>query len=317
MTGTSLVSLMFFAAGALVVAFMYRYYSQDYTAKQKVNRRLSLIEKTGDPKEVLTILRRERGIFAGDTRPWLEGLQTLFVQSGLRFEGIYFLSVIAGLSTVITTAITIAFGFHLINLAAGLVSSMILVLVFVWKIRNRRILRFTEQLPEVLDIIVRSLKAGHPLPVSLALVAREMPDPAGTEFGIASDEVNYGLALPAAMQNLSLRVGDPDSMFVVMATSVQLQTGGNLSEILARLAKLIRDRFKLRRKIRALSSEGRYSAVALTVLPFVLFGVISLTAPTYFGDVWDNLIFRIAMTIAGVMLLIGYLVMARMVNFKY
>jgi tight adherence protein B len=315
MTGPSLVSLMFFAAGALVVAFMYRYYSRDYTAKQKVNRRLSLIEKTGNPKDALTILRRERGIFAGDTRPWLEGLQTLFIQSGLRFEGIYFLSVIAGLSTVITTAITIAFGFHLINLVSGLVISMILFLVFVRIVRNRRILRFTEQLPEVLDIIVRSLKAGHPLPISLALVAREMPDPAGTEFGIASDEVTYGLALPAAMQNLSLRVGDPDSMFVVMATSVQLQTGGNLSEILARLSKLIRDRFKLRRKIRALSSEGRYSAVTLTVLPIVLFSVISLTAPTYFP--WDNLTFRTAMAAAGVMLLIGYFVMARMVNFKF
>lgn len=317
MTGPWLVSLLFFAAAALVVAFMYRYYSQDYTAKRKVNRRLSLIEKIGDPEEVLTILRRERGIFAGDTRPWLEGLQTLFVQSGVRFEGIYFLSVIAGLSTVITTAITIAFGFHLINLVFGLMSSIILVLVSVWIIRNRRILRFTEQLPEVLDIIVRSLKAGHPLPISLALVAREMPDPAGTEFGIASDEVTYGLALAAAMQNLSLRVGDPDSMFVVMATSVQLQTGGNLSEILGRLSKLIRDRFKLRRKVRALSSEGRYSAVALTVLPIVLFGVISLTAPTYFGDVWDNLTFRIAMAAAGVMLLIGYFVMVRMVNFKF
>jgi tight adherence protein B len=317
MTGPSLVSLMFFAAAALLVAFVYRYYSQDYTAKRKVNRRLSLIEKTADPKEVLTILRRERGIFAGDTRPWLEGLQTLFVQSGLHFEGIYFLSVIAGLSTVITTAITIAFGFHLINLVSGLVSSMILVLVFVWRIRNRRILRFTEQLPEVLDIIVRSLKAGHPLPISLALVAREMPDPAGTEFGIASDEVTYGLALPAAMQNLSLRVGDPDSMFLVMATSVQMQTGGNLSDILTRLSKLIRDRFRLRRRIRALSSEGRVSAVVLTVLPIVLFGVLSLVAPTYFGDVWDNLTFRIAMAVAGVMLLIGCFVMTRMVNFKY
>jgi tight adherence protein B len=317
MTGPWLVSLLFFTAAVLVVAFIYRYYSQDYAAKRKVNRRLSLIEKIGDQKEVLTILRRERGIFAGDTSPWLEGLHTLFVQSGLRFEGIYFLFVIAGLSTIITTAITVPFGFHLINLVCGLVSSMILILVFVSIIRKRRILRFTEQLPEVLDIIVRSLKAGHPLPVSLALVAREMPDPSGTEFGIASDEVTYGLALPAAMQNLSVRVGDPDLMFLVMATSVQLQTGGNLSEILARLSKLIRDRFKLRRKIRALSSEGRYSAVALTVLPILLFSIISLTSPTYFGDVWDNLIFRIAMASAGVMLLIGYFVMARMVNFKY
>ena len=317
MTAPWLVSLLFFASAALMVGFAYRYYSQDYTAKRKVNRRLSLIEKTGDPGKALAILRSERGITSGDTWHRLEGLHTLFVQSGLRFEGIYFLSAIAGLSAAITTAITVALGFHLINPVCGLVSTGILVIMFARFIRERRVLRFAEQLPDVLDIIVRSLKAGHPLPVSLSLVARELPDPAGTEFGIASDEITYGLALPAAMQNLSLRVGDPDFAFVVIATTVQAQTGGNLSEILARLSKLIRDRFKLRRKVRALSAEGRFSAMALTLLPIVLFGVISLISPKYFGDEWDNPIFRLAMAVAGVLLLIGQFVMRRMVKFKY
>lgn len=282
MTSATLVSLLFFAAAALMVAFAYRYYSQDYTAKRKVNRRLSLIETIGDQREVLAILRREHGVASGDNWHWLEGLHTIFIQSGLHFGGTYFRLAIAGLSTVITTAITIAFGFHLINLVFGLAGTVILVIMFVKRTRDRRMLRFSEQLPEVLDIIVRSLRAGHPLPISMSLVAREMPDPAGTEFGIASDEVTYGLALPAAMQNLSLRVGDPDLMFVVMSTSVQAQTGGNLTEILARLSKLIRDRFKLRRKVRALSAEGRFSALALTVLPILLFGVVNLMSPKYY-----------------------------------
>jgi tight adherence protein B len=304
-------------SAALMVAFAYRYYSQDYTVKQKVNRRLSLIEKTGDQTQALAILRSERGISTGSGWPLLAGLQSLFVQSGLRLEGVYFFSAIAGLSASITVVMSFVLGFHVINLVCGLLGTGVLVVMFARFIRDRRILRFSEQLPDVLDIIVRSLKAGHPMPVSLSLVAREMPDPAGTEFGIASDEITYGLALPAAMQNLSLRVGDPDFTFVVMAASVQAQTGGNLGEILARLSKLIRDRFKLRRKVHALTAEGRFSAVALTLLPIALFVVANYLSPKYFGDEWDNPIFRMAMAVAGILLLIGQIVMRQMVKFKY
>jgi tight adherence protein B len=315
MTEPWIVPLFVFLSAALLVGFAYRYYSQDFAAKRKINRRLSLIEETGDQKQALTILRRERGI--GDIWPWLEGLHTTFVQSGLRFEGAQFLLVISGLTGVSTTAITLLLGFNPLNIALGFVISSALVYIFVRTIRARRIARFTEQLPDVLDVIVRSLRAGHPMPTSLALVAREMPDPAGTEFGIASDEVTYGLALPAAMQNLAVRVGDPEFNFVVMAASVQAQTGGNMAEVLSRLSKLIRDRFKLRRKVHALSAEGRFSAIALSVIPFILFVIINLIYPKYFGDVWDNSIFRMAMALAGFLLVTGNIVMWRMVNFKY
>lgn len=315
MTDTFLVPLLVFVSAALLVAFLYRYYSQDYVAKRAINRRLSLIEATGDQKEVLAMLRRERGI--GESWPWLEGLHTTFVQSGLRFQGAQFLLVIVGLTAVMTVAITFAIGANPLNIVAGFVSASGLGFVLLRIMRARRIARFNEQLPDVLDVIVRSLKAGHPMPTSLSLVAREMPDPAGTEFGIACDEVTYGLALPAAMQNLSVRVGDPEFMFVVMATSVQMQTGGNMAEVLARLSKLIRDRFKLRRKVHALSAEGRFSAIALSAIPFVLFGLIDVISPDYFGAVWSNRIFHIAMGVAGGMLMLGNVVMWRMVNFKY
>jgi tight adherence protein B len=262
-------------------------------------------------------LRRERGIGGGDSWQGLEDLHTLFVQSGLRFQGTYFLSAVAGLSAILTAVITIAFGFHFINVIFALLSTAIITILFVRHTRDRRILRFNEQLPDVLDLIVRSLKAGHPLPISLSLVAREMPDPAGTEFGIASDEITYGLDVPAALQNLSRRVGDPDLLLVVVSATIQAQTGGNLSEILFRLSKLIRDRFKLRRKVASLTAEGRASAVALTILPFALFGAISLISPSYFGDVWNESSARVAVGVAFVLLAIGNFVMRRMVKFKY
>lgn len=312
-----LVYLLFFASAALMVLFAHRYYSRDYAAKRQVNHRLSLIEQAGDKKEVLAILRRERGIGTGVTLFGLKWLYTLFVQSGLRFQGMYFISAIAGLSAIVTTGTTIAVGFHPINLVVALVSTVILTIVYVRIIRERRISRFNEQLPDMVDIVVRSLKAGHPLPISLGLVAREMRDPGGTEFGIASDEITYGLDVPTALQNLARRVGDPDLVFVVMATTIQAQTGGNLSEILSRLSKLIRDRYKLRRKVHSLTAEGRASAVALTVMPFALFGLVRLIAPSYYGDVWDDPIFRMAIAVGFVLLVIGNFVMRRMVKFKY
>jgi tight adherence protein B len=311
------IYLLFFASAALLVLSVHRYYGRDYAAKRQVNRRLALIEQTGDERKVLAILRRERGMIAGATWHSLEWLHTLFVQSGLRFEGMYFLSAVAGLSAIVTAVISIAFGFHLINVVFALVSTVILIIMFLRFKRERRILRFSEQLPDVVDVIVRSLKAGHPLPVSLALVAREMPDPAGTEFGIASDEITYGLDSSAALQNLARRVGGSDLLFVVMSTTIQAQTGGNLSDILTRLSKLIRDRFRLRRKIHSITAEGRFSAVALTIMPVALFGLVSLISPSYYGDVWNEPVFRIAMAVAVVMLVIGNFVMRRMTKFKY
>lgn len=312
-----IVYLLFFASAALMVLFAHRYYSGEYTAKQQVNHRLSLIEQTGDPMEVLAILRRERGIVPGDKWHGLEWLHTLFVQSGLRFEGIYFFSAIAGLSAIVTAVITFAFGFHLINVVVALVSTVISIIMFVRIKRERRISRFNEQLPDVVDVIVRSLRAGHPLPIGLSLVAREMPDPAGTEFGIATDEITYGLDVPTALQNLLHRAGDPDLSLVVMSATIQAQTGGNLGDILARLSKLIRERFKLRRRVHALTAEGRASAVALTVMPFVLFGVINLLSPAYYRDVWNEPAFRTAMAVSFVMLVVGNFVMRRMAKLKY
>jgi tight adherence protein B len=312
-----LALLLVFASAALAVLFVHRFISRDYAAKREVNRRLSLIEQIGDQREALAILRRERGVAFHGGWHWLDGLQNLFMQSGLRFCGMNFLLAVAGLSASLTVAISTALGFSWLNVILAIATTILLTFIYVRRARERRVLRFNEQLADVIDLIVRSLKAGHPLPVSLLLVAQEMPDPAGTEFGIASDEVTYGQDVPTAFQNLSRRVGDPDLLFLVMATTIQAQTGGNLVEILSRLSKVIRDRFKLRRKVLSLTAEGRFSAIALTVMPFALYGIVSLIAPAYYGEVRHEPVFRAAMSVGLVLLLIGNFVMRRMVKFKY
>ena len=119
-------------------------------------------------------------------------------------------------------------------------------------------------MPDALDVIVRGLRAGHPFRVALGLVAREMPDPVGSEFGIVADEIMFGLGQSAAIDNLFPRVGQEDLSFFSTAVNIQNQTGGNLAEILSRLSTMLRSRSKLRLKIRALSSEGRLSAIFLS-----------------------------------------------------
>ena len=127
-------------------------------------------------------------------------------------------------------------------------------ILFLLRARRRRIAAFSEQFPDALDVIARGLRAGHPFRVAIGLVAREMPDPVGSEFGIVADEITFGLEQSIAVDNLGPRVGHNDLSFFSTAVNIQHQTGGNLAEILSRLSRMLRSRLKLRLKIRALSS---------------------------------------------------------------
>jgi tight adherence protein B len=168
-----------------------------------------------------------------------------------------------------------------------------------------------------LDVIVRGLRAGHPFRVSLALVAREMPDPIGSEFGIVADEVTFGLEQTAAIDNLCSRVGQPDLSFFSTAVTIQQQSGGNLAEIMTRLSRLLRSRTKMRLKIRSLSAEGRLSAIALSATPFFLVGIIQLIAPEYFAVVSDSWLIMPSIIFGMFLLVVGNIVMYRMVNFRF
>jgi tight adherence protein B len=167
-----------------------------------------------------------------------------------------------------------------------------------------------------MDIIVRSLRAGHPVPVAVALVAQEMPDPIGTEFGIAADEITYGADVETAMRNLYFRVGQEDLPLFVTAVSIQGSTGGNLSEILANLSRVIRERFKMRRKIRALAAEGKFSALFLSGLPVVIFFLLQVVAPEFYAIVWNQSLTKMGLTIAGTWMILGNIVMYKMCNFR-
>jgi tight adherence protein B len=148
------------------------------------------------------------------------------------------------------------------------------------------------------------------------MVSREMPDPVGTEFGIVADEVTYGADLETAMRNLYFRVGQDDLPLFVTAVAIQGSTGGNLGEILQNLSAVIRQRFKMRRKVRALASEGRASALMLSSLPIGVFFVIQFVSPDFYGSVWQFDLTKMILGGAICWMAVGNLIMFRMVNFR-
>jgi len=310
-----IIYILAFCAAALGVQAAYWMLVEDRKAQKVVNRRLMLSKEIANPQDVLEALRRERGFIEGDN-PALRRWNDLLTQSGLRVDGKLVVVTAFALSAAFFLFFGLIIGYGIISLVLGLIFAGLGMVLFFVVARQRRIAQFSEQLPDALDIIVRGVKAGYPLIVALGLVAREMPDPIGTEFGMTSDEINFGLNLHTALDNLHRRVGHDDLLFFIMSVKVQNQTGGNLAEILSRLSHLIRSRAMLRLKVRAVSAEGRLSAVFLSAMPFVLFGIVTLISPGYYRDVWDHPFISPALILGITLLLVGNFTIYRMVNFK-
>jgi tight adherence protein B len=308
------VAVAAFATIFLLVEGLYLFVLRPAGRSKEINRRLAITAAKKTHDQVFEQLRRERWLPEQGGR--MRFLRRLVVQSGIKIEPFRLGVGALFISFTVFFLSGMFLGFNVVSfMLTGILVPLIAIAYLSIK-RARRRARFGEQLPDAIDIMVRSLRAGHPVPRSLALVAGEMADPAGTEFGIASDELTYGSDLPTAMDALSERVGHPDLKFLVVALSIQSATGGNLSEILSNLSLVIRQRFKLRRKVRALSAEGRYSAVLLSLLPFILFGGMNVLMPRYYGDIWGNPILIPAFAACGIVMLIGFFIMYRMVNFK-
>ena len=169
---------------------------------------------------------------------------------------------------------------------------------------------------DAIELLVRSLRVGHPLSSSISLVANEMSDPIGTEFGIAFDEMTYGLGLKEAVENLSRRVDVPDLRYMTVAINTQYGTGGNLAEVLEGLSRVIRARFTMYRKILAVSAEGRYAALFLTFFPFVPAGLLFLLQPKLYSSVSDHPYFLPLMGLGCLMCVMNSILMRIVVKIK-
>jgi tight adherence protein B len=314
------VYLIYLLVGISAVLFVEGVYLLFFSAnsyRKNVNRRLRLMADEPNRENMLVQLRRERGLTrSGDY--WLPqvALNRLIVQSGISL-GLPKLAVIVAITSILALGTTFVLrGLWLESFLAAAFCGLILPLLVLHILRKRRQKAFGAQFPDALDIIVRSLRAGHPVPIAITMVARELADPVGTEFGIVADEITYGADLETAMRSLYFRVGQDDLPLFVTAVAIQGTTGGNLGEILENLSAVIRQRFKMRRKIRALAAEGRISALILSSLPIIMFLVVQLIAPNFYGSVWNEDITKIILACAGAWMALGNFIMYQMVNFR-
>ena len=182
--------------------------------------------------------------------------------------------------------------------------------------KKRRLAKFQEQLPEALDLIARAMRAGHAFSTGLRLVSKEFDDPIGPEFDAVLEEINFGLSVSDALKNLGERVESPDLRYFIVCVLLQRETGGNLSELLNSLAFLIRERFKLRGKIRTLSAEGRMSAWLLVMLPFCLGVFLYYANPEFLGLLFTKTAGRKMLFVGMGLMAAGTLVMRKMINFR-
>jgi tight adherence protein B len=311
-----MIGLLIFATVVLGVEAVYFLISHALRTRKSITRRLTLAQQSAGQTALLDALRGERTYFGGE-HPLLQRLNDRLAQTGLLPQRGAILLYFGSLLAVMLLIWTVLFGAGLVSAFGAVLSALGLMVLWLEMRRQKRMAEFTEQLPDALDVIVRGVRVGYPLPIALNLAARELSDPLAAEFATTFDEISFGQDVRTAIENLYRRVGHEDLQFFVVAIIVQNQTGGNLAEVLSRLSRLLRTRAKLRLKIRSLSAEGRISAIVLSLMPFILFGGISLISPSYFGEIRNDPLVMPALAYGVISLLLGNIVMHRMVHFKF
>ncbi len=315
-TGLFIIYGLVFACGFLIMQTLVGAGRQATARVKMANARMKRLESGENNIDIIARMRVSRSLNKdGELSSVIKAVNKMVLQSGapLGKYGIYFITlglfivlpIIAWFTKESLIYVGLAFG------AAFLWPYMGLRFLI-----KRRLKKIGSQLPEALDVIVRSLGAGHPVPVAMNMVAREMSDPIGGEFGITSDEISYGTSLGKGIGRMSERVGHPD--FDLFSATIRLQerSGGNLAELLRVNAHTIRDRQRMRLKIQAASAEGRASALILNIAPIVLYGAIKLIAPDFYGSVEDNPALDYGLWGCVIWMGIGNLVMRKMIAFR-
>lgn len=286
-------------------------------AKRKVNHRLKVVDRLSSLADMVVELRKQRGLDAEGGRalkwPWLADL---VVRSGLVYDPKRWTMTIGGGGAIGALLAVVLLRHPLAALVGGLLGAVVLPILFLKFVAGRREAKLVQQLPQALEVVVRSLEAGHPVPTAIALVGREMPDPIGSEFGMAADEIAYGATLEQAVGRIADRCRQVDVDLFAATVRLQERSGGNLVGLLKMNARTVRERAKMRLKVKAASSEARVSAYILIAAPFAVMFFVQLSRPEYYGEVIGERVVQVGIACLMGWMAIGVLVMQRMVNFK-
>ena len=327
-----LTPLAYVLAFVAVVVFVQAVASLFFAAgdrTRRVNRRLTMLDAGMSRDEIFSnLVRKSAGPKVGGVRllRFYEAVELYVQQSGLAIPPARLgLFVALGAGALWLVALSLAGsrsgGALLLNGAVSLVAAVGISSFVVWfwvrSARTRRLKTIEEQLPLALDIINRAVRAGHPVISAVQLAADELGDPVGSEFGLIVDETTYGVEFRDALSNCAHRTGSSDVHFFAVSVSIQSETGGNLAEILEGLAAVMRGRATLAKRVKSLASEGRASAILLSVLPMLMIAFQMLWRPSIYTSKFSDPIFWPTVGVTMVIYLIGWMMIHRIINFKY
>jgi tight adherence protein B len=286
-------------------------------AKRQVNRRLATADRTASLGELVIELRKQRGLDRhGRSLISWNWLSDLIVRSGVHFRPRRWAVMVAGLGIGAGVLVFLLSHFFLAALGTALVAAVAPPIFYLNFKAGSRAKRLAQQLPNALEVVVRSLEAGHPIPAAVALVGKELTDPIGSEFDMAADEIAYGATLEQAVGRMADRCRHPDIDLFAATIRLQERAGGNLTGLLKMLARTVRDRLKMRLKIKAASSEGRASAIILTAAPICVFILLTVMSPHFYGDVINERPVQIGLALMATWMFLGNLVMRRMIDMR-
>lgn len=319
-TPALLVSLLVFVSVMLLcMAVQLIWRARKGGAAQRLQRRLDQLARVGEGQRSFLKTRQLSEVYT--VARWMSSMllatrvERLITHAGLPWT-VMSLTLTSATLGMIGLALSMAAAqTPLVGLLAAGLSASLPWFYLLWK-RKKRMRRIERQLPEALELITRALRAGHSLPLGIQLLCEEMPDPIAGEFRQVHEQVSFGISLQQALNGLCVRVPLTDMRYFVVSVLIQRQSGGNLTEVLSSLSKLIRERLKLHARIRVLSSEGRMSAWTLAVLPFALGGLLYWANPEFMSPLWTDPIGINIMQTLLTMMVFGIFVLTRLVKIR-
>ena len=316
---TVFLGMIAIAVFLLSQAFLVPTFGENRQARKRMQNRLREMARIGNSAGKTSLVRKkyltELSPFQQrlESLPGMEHLGQMIEQAGRETPAHRLLLSSLVFGAITATAVMMLTNKWVVAIISGLVASA-LPFLKLSKARANRLNKFEEQLPDALGIMSRGLKAGYPFSETLKLVSDDLDDPVAKEFQITFNDVNYGGDLRAALEGLLARIPSVTVMALVSAVMIQKETGGNLAELLDKLASVIRGRYKFRRKVNTLSAEGRLAAWVMSLFPFVLGGILSLINP----DLMPMLIYdptgQKLIVAAFVLMVIGIFWMQRIVR---
>ena len=311
--GLIFVGVIVLVNGMYLVAF-----GKSISLNSRVNRRLEMLDKGAGREQVLEQLRKEmQQHMKSRSIPLYSLLADRAQKAAIAFTPRQLIMIMAGMAAFAFAALSVLTETQL-PIRVGLSVGLGVGGVYFWvnSKAKKRMTLIEEQLPDAVELMVRSLRVGHPFSSAVSIVSKEIEDPLATEFGIIADESAYGRDVGEALKEMAERLDMQDLRFLSVAVTIQQQSGGNLAEILAGLAKVIRARFRLFRKVKAITAEAQWSGKFLSAFPLVCLAIILLNDPGYYDEVLDHPYFIPACFVVGILLTLNLIVMRILTNIK-